>query len=719
MPMMQLRDMSVMAVIIFALGACGEGDADEVDVAALGPATAAMPANVRAVHRSFAPSTGEHFYTNSASEAALPYFNVEAYDYFYLAAGAATNRLPLYRCLKPLGDHFYTTSASCEGSGSALEGSLGYMSTVALGSTTPLRRLYNVSKGKHFYTVRRSERDQALQQGFVEEGIIGHVWVPTMYVTPIYEGVDPAVLRDMKASLAPNGGGDNVALGWAKSAWYMGPDNADASGDFVYVGAQLQMAMSAAAAESLPLVVNMNGGRWATHGALGDRLSASVPFWRLSDDLQQLMTSSADERRGFEAAGGRYDVLLGGIFLRKLPGTVPLYRLFRAYDRFYTRSAVERDAAVAAGYSYEGIAGFVLKDGVDFLGMPVKPLHRLSRPGQHIYTSAGSEKNTLASQGWTYEGIAAYLPDPWVTMDQEDYSTFSYDFGKQFICLSRLNAVHYSYKKRNLQAATDLVAAFRAAHPELYVGVSLDSETLLTDDHRLVDYNPLTIAEWRDWLRGTGIYNPTTGAYAGEGRSPPFSSLAELNSAMGTSFSSWNAVVPPRATIRNLDDLLQLINGGIAIWREWTNFGVALVDHHNQDMADWIAERGLPTATIYAHQTPAIFGSDDLVTAELFGGVTSGITTYGRAARDPAVLGAARGMARHFGIFEWNPYGGPNADNSSTAYFDALTQAYINTARVVAPYYFPYDANFPELSLKGSGGEVAIRNFISALRTQD
>ena len=66
-----------------------------------------------------------------------------------------------------------------------------------------------------------------------------------------------------------------------------------------------------------------------------------------------------------------------------------------------------------------------------------------------------------------------------------------------------------TYKRRNLQAAATLVARFAREHPDLFVGVVLDSDTYMNPffrGHKLFDYNPGMLRQFRDWLRGSGPY---------------------------------------------------------------------------------------------------------------------------------------------------------------------------------------------------------------------
>lgn len=130
----------------------------------------------RAVHRSFNGSSGEHFYTTSATEAACCGFTVEALNFYYLYSASQPGTVPFYRCLLSSGFHFYTQSSTCEGSlGARNEGTMGYIATSAsVCGAVPLYRL--VRGNDHFYTPSASERTTAIGLGYRSEGIAGYIW---------------------------------------------------------------------------------------------------------------------------------------------------------------------------------------------------------------------------------------------------------------------------------------------------------------------------------------------------------------------------------------------------------------------------------------------------------------------------------------------------------------------------------------------------------------
>ncbi|HZG56583.1 hypothetical protein [Paenibacillus sp.] len=285
--------------------------------------------------------------------------------------------------------------------------------------------------------------------------------------------------------------------------------------------------------------------------------------------------------------------------------------------------------------------------------------------------------------------------DMFRSVDQHNYMTYS-----------RKNAKHYAFKKRNVQQAVARIVEWRNANPDLFVGVSLDSEDwqYVWDGTRYSDYNPLSIAEWKEWLQGTGIYDPVSGEYAGQARDPVFSSIGQFNSAMGTSFASWNDVDPPRVR----DD-------GDPFWEEWARWRVMLLKHHLQDLANWIIEAGLPANRVFAHQAHNASGSDGyyltgsmLTTAALSPG-SLGVTLYGDATRDADYFKQVLGYDNNWGAPEYNPLN----KSDYTSNFDGLVKTYEGGAHYISPLSW----NDPAASIyeiKGTQFEAAIAGFVDS-----
>ncbi|MEX1367601.1 MAG: hypothetical protein AB1Z98_31015 [Nannocystaceae bacterium] len=135
----------------------------------------ALPGCRVGVHRSNSPTLG-HFYTTDLVEAQSGDLNLESENYFWLYTADVGGLQPLFRCIKPNGKRWLTSSTDCEGT-AAPELTVGFMSMDDSCGATPLYRLLNAPPDAHFYTVSAPERDNAVDNlGFIDEGIAGYVW---------------------------------------------------------------------------------------------------------------------------------------------------------------------------------------------------------------------------------------------------------------------------------------------------------------------------------------------------------------------------------------------------------------------------------------------------------------------------------------------------------------------------------------------------------------
>lgn len=127
------------------------------------------------VHRSNSPTLG-HYYTTDLAEAQSGDLNLEAENYFYLYAPGVEGLQPLFRCIKPNGKRWLTTSTDCEGT-AAPELTVGFISMDERCGATPLYRTLNAGPDAHFYTTSAAERDNAVNNlGFQDQGIAGYIW---------------------------------------------------------------------------------------------------------------------------------------------------------------------------------------------------------------------------------------------------------------------------------------------------------------------------------------------------------------------------------------------------------------------------------------------------------------------------------------------------------------------------------------------------------------
>jgi hypothetical protein len=129
------------------------------------------------IHRSL-NGLGDNFYTANLEEAGCCGYAVQAENYFYISGTEVAGTAGLYRCYIPsIGDHFVSVSSVCEDPSVVVtEGLLGYIASGATCGAIPLYRLRRPATGDHYHTTSAAERDAALADGCVDEGVTGYVW---------------------------------------------------------------------------------------------------------------------------------------------------------------------------------------------------------------------------------------------------------------------------------------------------------------------------------------------------------------------------------------------------------------------------------------------------------------------------------------------------------------------------------------------------------------
>ena len=222
---------------------------------------------------------------------------------------------------------------------------------------------------------------------------------------------------------------------------------------------------------------------------------------------------------------------------------------------------------------------------------------------------------------------------------------------------SRYARRQYRVQQAYMKEAARILAERIAEYPETLVGIGGDGEVELASElPELADFSPFAIAEFRDWLRGEGLY-ATNGPFNGEAYSladryrgdagPDVDSNTDghsLNGDFGTSFESWDlryfswsladgdAPDPhaiPSATY-NAPAFNPLPDAGVqffdaprieqrenAWWQLWNLFRQTMVWHHNKDVARWMTTTPtanghlVPTDRWFSYQIPAdyLFGS--------------------------------------------------------------------------------------------------------------
>lgn len=310
--------------------------------------------------------------------------------------------------------------------------------------------------------------------------------------------------------------------------------------------------------------------------------------------------------------------------------------------------------------------------------------------------------NSNSSGGWNtdLEDHIAAQPNT-VMLNANGVSQYRPYSGGDYFSLSRLNTVYQSYKKRNVQAAAQVISTWATAHPGLFIGVSLDSETLYPSSS---DYGVNAIQEWRDWLANTGIYGPG-GIHFGEGRVPAFT-VSGFNAAMSTSFASWSAVTPPTT-----------IAPGQAFSEEWQHWRVLQIEHAVEDETSWIAAAGIDRTLIYGHQTPNLdeYGfADDIRTATASNGA-GGTTMYSwLPTNQAAITDQLRGAGKNnWGVFEQNPQ-----TTNSTQALGTLNALFNDGVKIICPNAWEVVSSPDVYSLFGSPsyGDTygnAVRQFLA------
>ncbi len=263
----------------------------------------------------------------------------------------------------------------------------------------------------------------------------------------------------------------------------------------------------------------------------------------------------------------------------------------------------------------------------------------------------------------------------------------------RILTYNHFNTEVRKYQKRNLQAAVRVIADFAEEHPELFIAITTDPEIFMSPFY-YADYNPDTIKEFVEFEKGK------------------YGDISEFNQAMGTKFSSWDKVDPPRP-YQNKGDAQQ----GNPLWEEWTEFRIFLVDQFVQDEVDWAREAGLSASRIYTHQTVRFDNphwmkyilASTIKTAQVENG-SLGITTLQELCFDRDLFAQAKRASANWGNFEFNPAREDKQDYDT--FMKALRTIYEYRPHIVAPYMWLNPGSEPFYTIKGSEFEKALKDFI-------
>ena len=169
------------------------------------------------------------------------------------------------------------------------------------------------------------------------------------------------------------------------------------------------------------------------------------------------------------------------------------------------------------------------------------------------------------------------------------------------------------------------------------------------------DYSPFAVLEFRDWVCHTGMYDDTSGAYAGQGYSAGgavyqgTSGLQQFNQDFGTSFTTWDLKYYDWSLTDDYDtdptdgvnndphripygdyshgdmmptsgpdyiaggfDPPRVMEPGDVFWDLWNLFRETMVHHFAMDVARWVAEAEISADRWYSHQIPGdyLFGTN-------------------------------------------------------------------------------------------------------------
>lgn len=130
------------------------------------------------LYRAVNNTNGQHTFTTSQSEVPSG-FQLQGVAGYLVGKQTGTKTAALYALTHPNGGYFYTTDANerqqAIQAGWQDKGIIGYVATNQQTGTVPMYRLDNAGGG-HFYTTDPNERAQATANGWRDVGIVGYVW---------------------------------------------------------------------------------------------------------------------------------------------------------------------------------------------------------------------------------------------------------------------------------------------------------------------------------------------------------------------------------------------------------------------------------------------------------------------------------------------------------------------------------------------------------------
>lgn len=344
----------------------------------------------------------------------------------------------------------------------------------------------------------------------------------------------------------------------------------------------------------------------------------------------------------------------------------------------------------------------------------------------HRWTVADYIASNDEAMMYTDTGIPITKLPEWVDPNQPKMGPYpAYRVASYLFSLNEYNSYYRNYKKRNIQEAGRYLVDFANANPNLFAGVSLDSEISFcpagfpgfSNYKYSFDYNIDTIVQWRHWLSGnTGSYingnypNPyKDGAkLTGKGKNLDIDSL---KNKYGINYASWDYVSPPTITLEP-SGYISIISGNQALVNDWLEFKASLTNNMLADMINWLVEVGIPRNKIYSHQQPLIAEYPELnkfcgvpYDSAQVNGAGYGSMLYGDMTNSLDLVTRISNLNSNWGLFEWNPANLSNPLNQTPNYVSASLQlAYDHGADIIAPnYYISTSPLFPADTLELNG----------------
>ena len=127
------------------------------------------------IHRGY--GRGEHIYSTELGVVTGNDHNLERENYFYLSTETLPNSRPVFYCQTRGNRPFLSTLTDCGISRAPLQ-TLGFWLADPTCDASPLYHLTKDTDQDYFYTTSASERDNAVGLGYVDQGIVGYIWLP-------------------------------------------------------------------------------------------------------------------------------------------------------------------------------------------------------------------------------------------------------------------------------------------------------------------------------------------------------------------------------------------------------------------------------------------------------------------------------------------------------------------------------------------------------------